>query len=174
MTPVNEAPSYDARAVANFLLDHAENEGAQITLMSLNKLIYYAHGWHLISSNRPLITQPFEAWQHGPVLRVLWEIFKGAGAKPIGTRATCRDLFTNSLHVVRANFPDVTETFLRNIFDAYGHLHAFQLSDMTHKTGSPWDRIWNAEGATIRLGMQIQDDEIREWFKKLPLLAVYQ
>ena len=62
-------PNYDARAVANFLLDHADARGLSLTQLMLLKLLYFSHGWYLNRFKSPLVENEFEAWEHGPVIR---------------------------------------------------------------------------------------------------------
>jgi uncharacterized phage-associated protein len=79
--------AYDARAIANFLLDYAAAKEQPVTIMSLLKILYFAHAWHLAKCGRPLTGQPFEAWKYGPVSRVVHEQFEGNGSCPIQWRA---------------------------------------------------------------------------------------
>jgi len=44
--------------------------------MKLQKLVYYAHGWHLALNNEPLIDEQVECWQYGPVISSLFHEFK--------------------------------------------------------------------------------------------------
>jgi uncharacterized phage-associated protein len=155
---------HDARAVANFLLDYADAKRAKVKLMALLKMIFYAHGWYLSMKKEPLIAQPFEAWEYGPVVRSVWEAFKGNGKKPLKTRAHRLDVITNSYFQVREPISDDEANFLRHIFDAYGHVDAFDLSAATHIEGSPWDEVWNAPKGAVNVGMKIPNDEIQKWF----------
>lgn len=164
-TPVTGDPDagYDARAIANFVLDHASNFGQQLTVMGILKLLYFAHGWHLAQTGRPLIRQRFEAWEFGPVVRVVYDCFKGIGRSPIRNRAWKQDPVTRAAEVVSYELSPETADFLRGISDSYAHLHAFKLSEMTHEPGSPWDRVWN-DRSSIHLGMVIPNDAIRDYF----------
>ncbi len=155
---------HDARAIANFLLDYADEKKTKVTLMLVLKMLYYAHGWHLSLKKGPLVTQPFEAWEYGPVVRSVWEAFKGSGKKPLTTRAQRLDVVTNSYSAAREPIKEEQAEFLRQIFDAYGHVDAFDLSNSTHVEGSPWDVVWNAPNGAINVGMKIHNDEIRKWF----------
>jgi uncharacterized phage-associated protein len=171
----SETFSYDARGIANFLLDYADSKGVSISLLPLIKVIFYAHGWYLVQFGRPLVKQKFEAWEHGPVIRVLWEVMRGFGKQPIvAKRATARDLMTNKQEVVSIALPESVSSFLKDIFDAYGQLSAWRLSEMTHESDSPWDRLWNSASGSISLGMRIPDEEIRKWFNNQRFLATHQ
>lgn len=156
--------TYDARAVANFLLDYADQKGIEVTLLLLQKMIFYAHGWYLSHKQQPLLQQPFEAWEYGPVVRAVWESFKGNGRAPLTSRAKRFDVITNGFSEVRDPIGDQEATFLQHIFDAYAHVDAFDLSNATHVPGSPWDKVWNAPNGAINVGMKIPNDEIRKWF----------
>lgn len=155
---------HDARGIANFLLDYADEKRVSVKLMSLLKMIFYAHGWYLSMKDRPLVRQEFEAWEHGPVVKSVWEAFKTSGKRPLSERAQRFDVVSGQYSEVREPFSAEDAAFLTQIFDAYCHVDAFDLSAATHVEGSPWDKIWNAPNGTINLAMKISNDEIRKWF----------
>lgn len=157
---------HDAREIANFFLDQAESRGVAITIMSLLKLIYFAHGWHLARYRQPLVKNRFEAWQHGPVVRSVYECFQRAGERPIQDRATLFDPLTATNVPAEYDLGEEERTFLSQIFDAYAHLHAFRLSGLTHEPGSPWDELWNVADGSTNPGMRISDESIRDHFTR--------
>jgi len=156
--------AHDARAIANFLLDHAESRGRKLTVMALLKIIYFAHGWHLAKFGKPLISNEFEAWQEGPVVRVVYTCFRESAGNPIGDRARRFNAISRRYEQVRYNICKEQSQLLVNILDAYGHLHAFRLSELTHEPGSPWDQVWNAPERKITVGMRIENEAIRRHF----------
>lgn len=158
------AAPYDAREVSNFVLRLAADTGRTLTQMSLLKIVFYAHGWYLALRGAPLFRQPVEAWEHGPVVKVVRDAFKGYGKRPIDRFAERLDLETGELIPVGSDLADDDKGFVSHIFDMYAHLPAFELSDMTHEPGSPWDAVWNSQTATGRLGLRITNDEIRRYF----------
>lgn len=137
-----------------------------ITIMSLLKLIYFAHGWHLARYKEPLVKNRFEAWQHGPVLRVVYECFQGAGDKPIENRASGFDPVTARNFPIEYKLGTEEQLFLKQIFDAYTQFHAFRLSEMTHEPDSPWDQLWNVADGSTNPGMRITDESIRDHFMR--------
>jgi uncharacterized phage-associated protein len=156
--------TYDARAVANFLLDYAAGKKMKVTLLWLQKVIFYAHGWYLSNKRQPLVQQDFEAWEYGPVVRAVYEAFKGSESEPLSTRAKRFDVIENSYKDINDPIDEEARHFLEKIFDAYSLVGAFDLSNETHAEGSPWDQVWNAPNGTVTVGMKIPNDEIRKWF----------
>jgi uncharacterized phage-associated protein len=129
------------------------------------KVLFFAHAWHLAKENKPLIAQPFEAWDYGPVSRVVYDQFKNNGKNPISNRAVSFDASKASFCVTSYSFDLNTADFLNNIFDYYSQFHAYQLSDLTHEKGSPWDEIWSAAEKRAVPGMYIPNDLISAWFR---------
>ncbi len=57
-TPDERPRGHDSRAVANRLIDHADEEDGLVTILQLVKFVYFAHGWTLAVYDRPLIYHP--------------------------------------------------------------------------------------------------------------------
>ncbi len=154
----------DARAVANFILDRAENCGTPISALVLLKVLFFCHAWHLAKHGTPLIGQPFEAWKYGPVNRVVYEQVKVFGRRPITQKLMSFDAHMGGFVPTPYNFDENTYIMLQNIFDYYTRFDPFTLSDLTHEKGSPWDIIWQRAERNAVPGMIIPDDLIKEWF----------
>ena len=160
------AMPYDARAVANFMLDYGASKGRPITIMSLLKILFFAHAWYLARTDKPLVGQPFEAWTYGPVNRVVYDQFKGFKDKPIEGRAQVLNAAAGRYETARCDgMDDETVTLLHDIFDYYSEHHPFKLSQITHEEGSPWDQVWSAATRQAVPGMIISDALIRDWFR---------
>jgi len=130
--------------------------------------MYFAHGWYLVKTEEPLVRQDFEAWEHGPVIKVIRDAFKKFGKTPITDRAYKLDIFSGEETVVESDLTDEDAAFVRSILDTYQVYHAWRLSEMTHEAGSPWDKIWNASEPIGRLGLRLTNAEIKAHFDKLP------
>lgn len=157
---------HDARAIANFFLDRADERGMKITIMTLLKVLYFAHAWYLAKEDKPLIAQPFEAWEYGPVNRVVYDQFKNMGKSPIKNRAVSFDTKLMAFSPTPYAFDDITVRFLNNIFDYYAQFDPLRLSDLTHQKGGPWDLVWSAAKTRAVPGMYMSDDTISAWFKR--------
>lgn len=159
--------AYDGRAVANFVLDHADQLGIKVTNLSLQKLVYFCHLWSLIELGRPLVKQSFEAWEYGPVLQYLYREFKRFGGAPITDRAQQTNPFNGRKDVVRHTLDPVTEELLKRVVGFYGRLSAGALVSLTHAHGGPWHRVWHQSGR-INPGMHIDDREILRFYSHIP------
>ncbi|MEO5494932.1 MAG: type II toxin-antitoxin system antitoxin SocA domain-containing protein [Sphingomonas sp.] len=133
--------------------------------MSLLKIIFYACGWYLAAKNTPLFRQPVEAWEFGPVVKVVRDAFKEFGKNPIQRLAERLDLETGEFVPVGYELSTDDEEFVTDIYSLYIDKSAFELSDMTHEPGSPWDKVWNAKTAVGRLGLRIKNEDIQDYFK---------
>jgi uncharacterized phage-associated protein len=157
---------HDARAIANLFLDMAADSGRALTPMALLKILYFAHAWHLAKYKSPLVGQPFEAWKHGPVNRVVYEQVKAFGSDNISIYLTKIDSNNGKFVQAVCDLDEDRKEFLQNIFSYYSEFHPFKLSDITHERGTPWDIVWNAAERGVVPGMLIPNELILEWFEK--------
>jgi uncharacterized phage-associated protein len=158
---------YDARVIANFLLDYGAEKHQSVTILSLLKILFFAHAWHLGKTGLPLVGQPFEAWKHGPVSRVVYEQFRSSGERPISGRAKILNVTTAQYETASwSNVDEDTKRLLRNVFEYYSQFHPFRLSHLTHDKGGPWDIVWGEATRRAVPGMIISDDSIRDWFQQ--------
>ena len=156
--------SQPARAVANYFLDLAKSEGRDIDPMGIQKLVYFAHGWNLAMYGRPLISEPIEAWDYGPVIRDLYHDFKRFGNGPITQpalelkRGPSAMQFQFTKPEIAQDSPPEILSLLNRVWAVYKGFTSIQLSNMTHTPGSPW-RIARDQGLSV-----IPQEIIREWF----------
>lgn len=133
-------PPYDARSIANWFVERARQDGRSLSIMSILKLAYIAHGWRLEMVDQPLFQNRIEAWQHGPVIPDVYSAFRPQGIVPQSSVA---------------DFPVPTDPadveFLEQIYKIYGHMSPFHLSELTHVPGGPWEtaRKWGGWYAEI-------------------------
>jgi uncharacterized phage-associated protein len=114
-----------AKQVARWFINHADREaGEAITPLKLQKLVYYADAWFLANFDRPLISEDFEAWAHGPAVRSLYARYRDAGWQSLPPEAGTMP-------------PDTVEEFLARVFQEYGQYSAKKLEEMTHDE-DPW------------------------------------
>lgn len=158
---------YDAQAVANLLLDLADSEKCAVTPMKLQKLVYFAHGWHLGITERPLLNERVEAWKFGPVIPSLYQDFKEFGDKPITSRATVISGFRVVRAVLPPETPATTLSIIQRVWHVYKGFSGTDLSAMTHQPGTPWDQTIKSLGGAIVKNADIDDNLIKQYFRAL-------
>lgn len=110
-----------------FLALECEDAGDTMSNLKLQKLLYYAQGYHLAVHGEPLFDDPIEAWQHGPVVPSVYHEFKEYG----GSSLPCPVDFERDL------YQDDVQQLLDETYAVYGQFSAWKLRDMTHDE-SPW------------------------------------
>jgi uncharacterized phage-associated protein len=157
--------SFPATSVANTFLDIAESDGATLTNMKLQKLIYFAQGWALGTRGYPIVNEQAEAWQYGPVYPSVYHAFSSCGANPIDRRATDIDFANFCIVPVPAVDNADARAFLASIWQSYGKLNATQLSQLSHVPNGPWDRARRESGGMR--GTDIPVAYIKDYFANL-------
>lgn len=150
--------AHDPRAIANKILDIRAETDEPLTLMQLIKLAYIADGWALALLNKPLSSEPPEAWQYGPVFRSVYAAFAGMGARPVTTRACVR----GSNVPISEDFSPTESELIKMVVRSYGKLSAYTLSNLTHQAGTPWSKAFEKG-----LYSKIDTEEMRSHFESL-------
>ena len=118
-----------AQDFAAYLLTNVDVEsGDSITNLKLQKLLYYAQGFHLaMSGGEPLFPENILAWNHGPVVRAVWSRYKDF---------EWRSIDPPSKHEADDVAPEQRE-ILDAVYAVYGQFTGTRLEDMTQKE-PPW------------------------------------
>jgi uncharacterized phage-associated protein len=167
--------SYDVRDIANFTLDFAEERGVSLTNLALQKLLYFVHGWFYSIYDMPLIKNKFEAWQYGPVQRVIYDQFKPFKDAPIrDVRATYIEPSTGESVYRQPEINPEHAEVIRGVLEKYQRYSAGQLVRESHVEDSPWEYVWQQADEAIYPGMKIPDTLILDHFKRLPpILSIH-
>ena len=159
-----------SEGVANFFIAKAEGGACtDLTQLKLQKIVYYAHGWHLGLSGLPLFVEPVQAWRYGPVIESLRSEFRLCGNLPITRKA--RDIRLEKGVLVEREFSlndqNAMPPFLSRVWDEYHKFTAVQLMNMTHEVGSPWHQIASHYNFRIPPGTTIPNELIRDYFRAI-------
>lgn len=140
--------------VAAYILDKA----GPMSAMKLQKLCYFAYGYHLAWEDRQLFPERFQAWANGPVAPALYAKHRGRFQLEEG------DIAGNA----GALDPDERES-VDIVLDNLGTYTAHQLSEMSHQTDGPWDlaRIRAGARELERSNEELDDGDIFEYFSRL-------
>ena len=160
--------SYSPLATANSFITLANRRGRLIEHMKLQKLVYCANGWRLArnANNGTLVSESPQAWQYGPVFESLYHVLKKFGLEGITSPQYVHPL--TSPPIVPNDDSAVVE-LLEWVWRRYEHLSAWELSELTHREGTPWHEIAVKYGGAKEIppGQVIPMESIKREFERL-------
>jgi uncharacterized phage-associated protein len=142
-----------ALAVAQRMLEECgkSEPSASVTPMQLIKLVYIAHGYMLGRHGKPLLDEPVQAWQYGPVVKSVYNAVREDRSAPVkAVRGAGPHEFTPEEAAV-----------IRHVAQAYGRFDGITLSSATHKPDTPWHVTWTERGQNS----PIPDDLIENFYR---------
>jgi len=157
----NQYKPYKPSHIANFFLKAADKEYFDVTQMKLQKLVYMGYGWVLALLDRKLFDDEIEAWEHGPVVRSLYDEFKHFGKDPIDCFATECEFYESAIEPNIENSDKDVIMILGKVWYIFKHYSAWQLRNITHDKDAPWEKTYK-KGESC----PIPSDLIREHFKE--------
>lgn len=168
--------AYTADAVANYFLMLADRDEKPLDPMKLQKLVYFAHGWHLALTGKPLISEPVQAWSYGPVIYSIYREFRNYGDQHITSRAQEVRVQNDEIETFQPDFESedpgeswdkcATQAIIERIWTLYQDYSGIQLSNLTHNDGSPWRTIREKFlDQEIPKGINIPNELIQKFFE---------
>lgn len=133
-----------------FLTLPDEDIGDSITHLKLQKLLYYAQGFSLALYGELLFSEPIEAWEHGPVIRLIYDYYKMLRATPIFPQEG----------IDFSKYDEKTKGLLNEVYEQYGQYSAWKLRDMSHSE-EPWVKGDN------RSDKIISNNDLKKYFLTL-------
>ena len=136
--------------VAVFFLKRQDTEaGDLMSNMKLQKMVYYAQGFHLAIKDVPLFLEPIEAWDHGPVCPLLYQKYKVHESDMIPIP------YEEEAYYI---FDDEIREILEMVHLYYGQFSAWKLRNLTHEE-APWINA-HKKGRAV-----ITHKDMKEYFK---------
>ncbi|MCY3921770.1 MAG: DUF4065 domain-containing protein [Chloroflexi bacterium] len=126
---------------AQYFIRRAHEEGNLITHLKLQKLCYYAQGYALALSNEPMFEEEIEAWEHGPVVRALFDEYRSFRRSPIPPPEGPLEM------------EPWRRRMLEMVQQRYGWMPAWELRNQTHLE-SPWQEAWLSDDPRPVLSIQ--------------------
>jgi uncharacterized phage-associated protein len=155
MTTALEAAKYLIQLAAR-----EPDEPEPMTSMRVQKLLYYAQGWHVGLFNRPLFTDSIQAWKSGPVVPGVYETVRAAvGAEP------ARPLTMADFGPTELSGRD--QVFLEVVWRKYRTLSTAGLREATHAE-TPWVAARGNTRDGERSSAEISIESLRSYFGSQP------
>lgn len=163
-------------AVADCFLKLSWAENKPITQMKLQKLLFFAHGWHLALLDEPMMNELVQAWKYGPVFESIYHNYKIFGSNPIDCSSYYKRVnspFWRDFGKLDKDLHKNVIAIVQNVWNVFKDCNAIQLMQLTHVKGSPWDLVVcdyiAHNGITISElphGLYISNDIIKKYFKQ--------
>lgn len=133
--------------------DDTSGDRKQLSPLKLQKILYYAQGWYLANSSRPLFGEKIWAWKYGPVVREVYDAYHLYGAQNLAGLGVNTELSCDPNQKDRE--------FLDLVWRMYGIEKADRLVDMTHNS-DPW-----LNAVSNPYSDEISQEAIKDYFSKL-------
>lgn len=145
---------YNCFDIADYFLKKAKDEGQVLDPMKLLKLTYIAHGYNLGFFDKPLFSNKIQAWMYGTVIPDLYHVIKRFRSGPVDE--SIMELYSEK------KIEGEQKKLLDFVWSHYKKLTGLQLSDLTHKEGTPWKTTYNST-----YDLEIPNEVIKEYYKQL-------
>ncbi len=125
------------------------NNFKDVSPMKLQKLLYYVKAWSMVGKI-PIVHEPFQKWQYGPVNDEVYQKFKHCGSVKIPYSHPQPFLLEPESH---------EKNTIDFILECYAPFDAITLSSMTHQD-VPWKKT--------PLNHVISEELMLDYYAKLP------
>ena len=144
--------AFDSNDVMAYILGLCQQKKLPWNITKAQKLLYCCYGTILAGFGERLTDENPQAWQYGPVFPRTFNGIKNGRVTPGKDNG-----FSEQCNPKWLTLIDQTVAF-------FGRYAASQLSEWSHKAGSPWDR---ATYGGRELDVQIPNGFVREYFSKM-------
>lgn len=140
--------------VANFFIDAAKDSEDPMTNMRVNKYVYLAQGYALAKLGRPLFNDEIQAWEHGPVVPALYQLFR--------TEIKGEPIYKMKGTYRKNTFSDEEIQVMIDVLMDYEEYSTAAISRITHGKDSPWSKAYAGPYTNNPISLE----EMREYFSK--------
>ena len=143
---------YSAINIADYIIANYPRD--DMTNLKLQKLLYFAQGYYLAKTGRPLFIEDILAWKYGPVVREVYKKFNSYVSLPIKK--------PSSDDVIKLDKENNIEAYMiiEKVMSQYGDKSAGELVSITHAQ-APWMETMEHYG----IDSVIPKEDILDFFK---------
>lgn len=168
---------YSAIAVANYFIKKSLVTKTALTHMHLQKMLFFAHAFYFKHYGKPLIADPFVAWQHGPVIETLYHELKKYGYDKITEmvvvlkRLDSADEDSVFPFRVVTPFVNTDDTdivhYLDSVWNSLSHAETWRLRALSHQEGGAWYKtVGELKDKTGRNIDPSNDNDVRKYLPR--------
>lgn len=114
--------------VSKYIINYLNEKSYSVNHLKLQKLLYYIEAWYTVFTGSNLFEEQIEAWQHGPVIRKVWDYFKNQSI-------SYDNLKISKGFELKASKEQIE--IINDVLDEYGDKTGYYLETLTHSE-EPW------------------------------------
>lgn len=143
---------YRAMDVANYIIGYTNSMEKPVTNLKLQKMLYFIQGFSYSKRDEAFISDDFEAWRYGPVVRDVYIEFSRYGSLLI------TDFYNSNYQNI--NFEKKDKEFLDDMIQSLNNYSTSKLVSASHAKDSPWALAYNNSDKSL-----ISKEDIKNYFK---------
>lgn len=151
--------AYSPTMIANNVLSRAFEEKIYVSPMKLQKLLYFIASEYQKRTGKTLLAEPFQTWAYGPVIHSVYDEFRAFSKTRI--KRYGRDAEGKAYVIDEAEDIDLRHSMER-VWEAAKNMGAVELSEITHREGSAWDKAFQADMALLDPEDIVADNTYRD------------
>lgn len=151
----------DSIALSKYIVNRIHEMGHSVSHLKLQKLLYYCDAWHMVYFNgSQLISDDFEAWMHGPVVREVWNYHREESVlyddiQPTHLGFSVGDILSEEQIEV-----------VDDVLEEYGKRTAYYLESLTHNE-LPWKKARRGYASSDRCEETISKVIMRKFYGEM-------
>lgn len=147
----------DSIKVGKYILSLCKEAGIYMNQTKLQKLMYVVYGAYLANDDERLCDEHPKAWPFGPVFPKVQKYFaKSENFTEVSPSLSKTEEFKSLTENEKLN------NVITSVIKVFGHYSAKDLSEWSHKNGSPWVIALNSNNG--QWNSEISDEVIKSYF----------
>ena len=158
----------DIQHVCDYIITRMEGAGKTLSVLTLQRLLYFAQGWHLAFYGGPFFEGRFQAWAQGPINRKIYDRFAN---RPLDSQVSAADV-SKGFDVTSVS--QEKSDHIRSVLEAYATCEDSSLDEMINKVineDAPW--LEARTGCLEHSQREIGEDNIRRFCIVLYLMKQF-
>lgn len=162
-----------AAAVTNWFIDRNQTEQTQLTHLKIQKLLYYAQGWHLGFFGVPLFEDNIHAWKYGPVVETVYQALKYREKSEIikdpihGYAFAHGDCRMENAPKLNLGGDEDRIKYMNSFWGKYSVIEPWVLVGSSHRKGTPWEQVTSSPSYDRSANSLISTQLMRIYFTAL-------
>ena len=158
----------DIQHVCDYIITRMEGAGKTLSVLTLQRLLYFAQGWHLAFYGGPFFEGRFQAWAQGPINRKIYDRF---ASRPLDSQVSAADV-SKGFDVTSVS--QEKSNHIRSVLEAYARCGDSSLDEIITKIineDAPW--LEARTGCLEHAQREIGEDNIKRFCIVLYLMKQF-